>query len=294
MEFALSEKNERIVAEPNIKGFCPICKTPMTPKCGKVYAYHWAHKSKADCDPWWENETKWHRQWKENVYCDFREIVIQKDGIKHIADVQLPSGIIFEFQKSPLSIDERQARENFYNKMIWIIHFDKDKILETTIREIYEPTFDDSLVTVKSFSEGFFSCPHLSPIFLDFDNGDMFWIKEFDFNNTGRVKRFYGRFIKKSEFISDYLIDPKFSDVEDLKITHYHYDYNLKLNQLFAVRKELDEIKEQLRVAKEQLLLEKQQKWYQVGTSAWCTIEDKLEKYRKPWLRYEHHHLSRF
>jgi hypothetical protein len=29
----------------------------MTPKCGQLKVWHWAHRSTRSCDPWWENET---------------------------------------------------------------------------------------------------------------------------------------------------------------------------------------------------------------------------------------------
>ncbi|MFA4826028.1 MAG: competence protein CoiA family protein [Methanoregula sp.] len=254
MEFALSENNERIVASPGAKGFCSLCGEFLIPKCGKIRIHHWAHKTREDCDPWWEGETDWHRQWKNFVEEKFREITIIKDGIKHRADVQLPSPseIIFEFQRKPLSIDERQERENFYVKMIWVIHFSKDKILEITERKMYLPMFGDSYVKVKSFSEGFFRPLHPCPIFLDFDDGEMFWIREFDDYDNMRARWFYGRFIRKIDFINQYLKNPSFSDIDELKISHHHRDYEAKQKQLWAVRAELSDVMEELRIAKQQ------------------------------------------
>jgi competence protein CoiA len=87
-EFAISENNERIPASPRTLGYCPVCKTRMIPRCGSKRRWHWGHKPKVACDHWWENETPWHRQWKDKVPEEFREIVFEKGGVKHIADIQ--------------------------------------------------------------------------------------------------------------------------------------------------------------------------------------------------------------
>ena len=113
MELALSENNELIGAAHGVKGFCPLCGKPLIPRCGKIKIEHWAHKGGKDCDPWGEGETLWHRQWKTFVDKKFREVVIVKDGVKHRADIRLYSGIIFEFQRKPLPLDDRKAREEF-------------------------------------------------------------------------------------------------------------------------------------------------------------------------------------
>ena len=62
MRFALSN-NERIEPTKGAKGFCPCCGAELVAKCGEIKRHHWAHKKKCD-DHWWENETDWHRNWK--------------------------------------------------------------------------------------------------------------------------------------------------------------------------------------------------------------------------------------
>jgi competence protein CoiA len=44
-----------------------------------------------------------------------------RGGEKHIADVKTESGVVLEFQHSHLHREERDARENFYPKMVWIV-----------------------------------------------------------------------------------------------------------------------------------------------------------------------------
>ncbi len=120
MRFALSN-DERIEPSKGAKGLCPCCGSELVAKCGEIKVHHWAHKKKCD-DYWWENETEWHRNWKNKFPHEWQEI-IQKDesGEKHIADVKTGSGWTIEFQHSPISKEERDSRDYFYNKLIWIV-----------------------------------------------------------------------------------------------------------------------------------------------------------------------------
>lgn len=122
MKFALvdSQKKE---AEKGLKGLCPICQQPVIAKCGKFKINHWAHKSLEHCDKWWENETEWHRQWKNTFPVEWQEIVAidEKTGEKHIADIKTNDNMVVEFQHSNISEEERVSRENFYKFMIWIV-----------------------------------------------------------------------------------------------------------------------------------------------------------------------------
>lgn len=166
MEFALSEKGERIKASKHSEGFCDICGNQLIPRCGSFYRPHWAHKAGKDCDPWGEPESDWHRSWKNLVHENFRERVIQKNGVKHRADIRLLSGIIVELQHSPLSFDERCEREAFYENMIWIIHLPKAKI--DLIRHCLEKDlFNDYYAQIKNVNEWIYRKPHSCPILLD-------------------------------------------------------------------------------------------------------------------------------
>ena len=120
MRFALSN-NERIEPTKGAKGLCPCCGSELVARCGEIKVHHWSHKKKCD-DHWWENETEWHRNWKNKFPKEWQEI-IQRDesGEKHIADVKTGSGWTIEFQHSPISKEERDSRDYFYNKLIWIV-----------------------------------------------------------------------------------------------------------------------------------------------------------------------------
>ena len=122
MKFAIVD-NEKKEAEKGLKGLCPICQQPVIAKCGKYKINHWAHKSLEHCDNWWENETEWHRQWKNTFPVEWQEIVAidEKTGEKHIADIKTNCDMVVEFQHSNISEEERISREKFYKNMIWIV-----------------------------------------------------------------------------------------------------------------------------------------------------------------------------
>lgn len=109
------------------KGNCTVCGAETLAKCGEKVMWHWAHKSKLDCDPWWEKETEWHRTWKEKFPESYREIVhqCQTTGEKHRADIKSERGIVLEIQNSPISLEEMRSREAFYKNLLWIVNGEK-------------------------------------------------------------------------------------------------------------------------------------------------------------------------
>jgi competence protein CoiA len=122
-----SVNGQKSLPFPKGKGICEICDSVTIAKCGKKIMWHWAHKTKKDCDLWWENETEWHREWKEQFPEKFREVVhkCKMTGEKHRADIKSDNGIILEIQNSPISLDELQSREKFYKNLIWIVNGEK-------------------------------------------------------------------------------------------------------------------------------------------------------------------------
>lgn len=118
MQFAIGPDGTRITPAPKARATCPGCGAAVIAKCGQIISWHWSHLTK-DCDPWYEPESVWHRQWKEHFPEDWREVVIGK----HRADVKTPRGVV-EFQASSISSVDVEERENFYGKMIWIVKAD--------------------------------------------------------------------------------------------------------------------------------------------------------------------------
>lgn len=121
MKFA-KVNGQRQEAQPRLSGNCPGCDSPMVARCGTKRVWHWAHLGERTCDVWWENETEWHRAWKNQFPVEWQEIVHRaENGEKHIADVKTRQGWVLEFQHSPIKSEERQARNDFYQRLIWVV-----------------------------------------------------------------------------------------------------------------------------------------------------------------------------
>ena len=118
MKYALVN-GERQEAKPGLSGKCDCCGDPIVAKCGDERIWHWSHKGNRTCDPWWENQTEWHRAWKGQFPTERQEIIhTAPNGEKHIADVKTDQNYVIEFQHSHLNPQERIVREAFYQNMI--------------------------------------------------------------------------------------------------------------------------------------------------------------------------------
>lgn len=123
MEYAFFN-GVRIRPKKGIVGNCTGCGNLMIAKCGEINIHHWAHAAKIDCDTWWENETPWHRNWKDQFPERYREIVCfdANSTEHHRADIVTKTGVTIEFQNSPLNLVDVGKREKFYPKLIWVLN----------------------------------------------------------------------------------------------------------------------------------------------------------------------------
>ena len=138
MKYALIN-NQKIEATQGAKGFCPSCKSELIAKCGTLKVNHWSHKGNRNCDQWWENETEWHRSWKNNFPTAWQEVVhFDESGEKHIADVKTQSGWTLEFQHSFLKSEERLSRNTFYKKLVWVVDGTRRKTDKKQFQKILE------------------------------------------------------------------------------------------------------------------------------------------------------------
>jgi competence protein CoiA len=113
---------QRQEAGPGILGSCLNCGRPMVAKCGEIKIWHWAHRGIRLCDPWWENETEWHRAWKAAFPESWQEVGHEAPGgEKHIADIKTEAGWVLEFQHSHIDPQERDARNAFYINLVWVV-----------------------------------------------------------------------------------------------------------------------------------------------------------------------------
>jgi len=185
MKFALFN-DERIEATKGAKGKCPSCGSELVAKCGEIKIHHWAHKKKCD-DHWWENETKWHRNWKNQFPAEWQEIIHKDEsGEKHIADVKTPDDWVIEFQHSAIKPEERRSRNEFYNKnskLIWVVDCKRRK---TDVKKFTNELFYSVGTSSPSILEVYADSRLLkewknnnSYVFLDFGNieidGSDFW-----------------------------------------------------------------------------------------------------------------------
>lgn len=129
MRYGLDKNGKRVsidATNENEDYFCPVCGEKLVLKKGKVNVHHFAHWPDSQCtDSWHYDMSDWHRIWQERFPEETREVVKEKNGIKHRADVLIEDKqIVIEFQKSPLTADEFNDRNNFYNslgyKVIWV------------------------------------------------------------------------------------------------------------------------------------------------------------------------------
>jgi hypothetical protein len=181
VKFALVN-GQREEAQANLSGECPGCGTPLVAKCGEVRVRHWAHQGHRLCDPWWENETEWHRAWKDQFPAEWQEIVhLAGDGERHIADVKTGDGWVIEFQYSYITPEERRSREGFYPKLIWVVDGTRRKRDRAQLINAWKegvPVGGNSMVR-RAFSD---DCRLLrewaagnAPIFLDLGDTEALW-----------------------------------------------------------------------------------------------------------------------
>jgi len=112
----------RTKPQKGLVGECPNCGSEVISKCGQERVHHWSHKGRRKCDPWHENETQWHRDWKSLFPDEWHEISHKADdGERHIADLKRPDGLVVEIQYSHIDPVERKKREEFYRTIVWIV-----------------------------------------------------------------------------------------------------------------------------------------------------------------------------
>ncbi len=127
MQYATLDGRKSMPSHTGQRADCPSCRGEMLSKCGEIVVHHWAHLSGKDCDPWAEQETLWHREWKNQFPSECREVTIYSTDSDeyHRADVCLPNGTVLEFQHSSLTPKDIRKREDFYkryaNGVVWIV-----------------------------------------------------------------------------------------------------------------------------------------------------------------------------
>jgi competence protein CoiA len=221
MLFAIRD-NEKVEALPKTKATCQLCDREVYSKCGEVNIWHWAHHKNESCDGWYEPETLWHKNWKLIFGKENSEVVIKKDGIRHIADIYINNEVVIELQNSPIQRQIIRKREIFYGeRMLWLINGEKfeDNI---SIRYLKIPSDWDRTMQgwvniktgeIKPLWEEIKSKDYefnwmwarkswadvQRPVFIDFGDDKLFWIKKGMGTSNG-----FGGLINKNSFIQKY------------------------------------------------------------------------------------------
>ena len=118
MQVAIDKDGKKTFAYNAIKEnnyICPICGGSVNLREGSINAVHFAHKPNNKCDDNWNYDmSEWHYTMQNRFPEEQREIVVKHNGQTHRADILFRNQII-EFQHSPISIDELEERNYFYN-----------------------------------------------------------------------------------------------------------------------------------------------------------------------------------
>ena len=117
MQFAINKENQRININDAVIGedsYCPCCKSLLVQKKGSFMIWHFAHKSLDNCISYYDNKGEWHRKMQELFPENNREIFESFSSYRHIYDVLTESGIIIEFQHSPISLEDFKKRTKDY------------------------------------------------------------------------------------------------------------------------------------------------------------------------------------
>ncbi len=123
---------KRRPASTGDRATCPSCGCSMIAHVGEIYCHHWAHEKNDDCDAW-AQESSWHQEWKSHALPERTEVVIERNGKRHRADIQFLSDDVVELQHGTLSPSDIRAREEFYVRGLWLydgssIGFSEDRV----------------------------------------------------------------------------------------------------------------------------------------------------------------------
>lgn len=204
---------------PSARGICPQCGKKVFSKCGEINIWHWSHFKDENCETWSEPESFWHKHWKMTFGKDNSEIVIEKDGKKHRADILTNERVVIELQNSPIKSSVIKAREDFYGcRMLWVINgldFKENFIVTTnkrldytSIQKLDQYNFKkDQKPKLHWLLEEKFIWNYArkswrevkNPAFIDFGGESLFWVKDGMGWKHGR-----GNYVSKEKFIKKY------------------------------------------------------------------------------------------
>lgn len=115
--------------------------------------------------------SEWHLSWQRRFPEEYREVVIEKNGIKHRADICINNTVI-EFQHSPITGEEIAKRNNFYlycgYQIVWV--FDATDKIKNWIEDSIDPMKcrDDDLCWKRAKQQFAIKMPPQVTIYLQY------------------------------------------------------------------------------------------------------------------------------
>lgn len=137
---ALDEDNYIVPAQSAMMGTfkCRCCGQPVVPELSKpedLFVYH--HSDGDRCDLWYKASV-WNMKWQRLVPIEYREVPVEYDDVKHIADIQIGCHTII-FQDSTLGKEDYYEKLAFFqsaSNVIWV-----QNCLDEQIRSTGEAKF---------------------------------------------------------------------------------------------------------------------------------------------------------
>ena len=220
MFLALDESGHRVSisdTQPGQSYFCDLCgKKLILKKKGKNRAPHFAHPHGSDCADWGDM-SEWHLDWQAQFPVHTREVVLEKDGERHRADVCLQERrLVIEFQHSPISQEDFERRCLFYTgcgyQLVWV--FDATgklnglKNFESSFLSFADLTWKRVNATFSNFSNIAQTCyPGISVFLetpLDLCNDDRILISVKDMNQKFITPRPTCQYLLRENFLREY------------------------------------------------------------------------------------------
>lgn len=201
---ALTKENKRISIEeavPNENYLCPVCGNPVYVRAvnSKNMRTHFAHKKNSPClDNWKHDMSDWHFEWQSKFPIENREIVVEKDGEVHRADILINDTVV-EFQHSSIRSDEFEARNSFYKKcgyrVVWLFDVTEKMKIDDCFGLVWKrkTTLFSSMIT----SIDAFYVQHYLP-----EKNDLLWIVDTDPKRVLHYETIYP--IMPDNFLKEY------------------------------------------------------------------------------------------
>jgi competence CoiA-like predicted nuclease len=160
MIYAKDEKGNKIKASRKAIATCFHCGEKLIPKCGEVNTWHWSHSKKTECESIGKDMSQWHIDWQEMFPEENREVKVMYKDSYRIADVKLNSGLVIEFQHSPILNEVIWEREKAHENMIWILDY------TSNYYRIFREGKDMYYMTLTGFKKNF--AYSNKPIYINF------------------------------------------------------------------------------------------------------------------------------